>query len=198
MPNSYQQGDFGQQRPPIHKSFIYSQGLKQDSGASHHLRHSRDNLHVEGDNIISDRRGVGSGIFQRISSFMAGNPLLARPFPTQGQASYGLVPSYNSIDEVLQSSATDQKNRKKGKSSGVGPSGTAGISRSERHRVGERKGQNEQSLNSQGTNLFKRERAPAAHLTKVSDDGSETHEDEAINMDEAPRWVDEDPPDNSP
>lgn len=34
---------------------------------------------------------------------------------------------------------------------------------------------------------------------KVSDDEPETHEDEAINIDEAsPRWVDEDPPDNSP
>lgn len=198
MPNPNQQGDYGLPRP-IHKPFIDSECPKQDSAASYLPRNVRDNLNVEGGDIISERRQVGPGLFRRISSFMAGNPLLARSFPTQGQASYGLVPSYNSIDEVLQTSAADQGNRKKGKSTGVGSSGRAGISRSERHRVGERKGQNEESLNSQGTNSLKRERRPGSHLKKVSDDESETHENEGINIDEAsPRWVDEDPPDNSP
>lgn len=153
MPNPNQKGDYCLQRP-IHKPFIDSEGPKQDSGGPYLPRHARDNLNVEGDDIISERRRVGSGIFRRISSFMAGNPLLARSFPTQGQASYGSVPSYNSIDEVLQTSAADQGNRKKGKSSGVGSSGSAGISRSKRHRVGERKGQNEEGLNSQGMNRF--------------------------------------------
>lgn len=198
MSNPNQQGDYGLPRP-IHKLFIVSEGPKQDSAASYLPRDIRDNLNVEGGDIISESRRVGSGIFRRISSFMAGNPLFARSFPTQGQASYGLVPSYNSIDEVLQSSANDQGNRKKGKSTGVGSSGSPGISRSERHRVSERKGQNEEGLNSKGTNSLKRERRPDAHLMKASDDESETHEYEAINIDVAsPRWADEDPPDNSP
>ena len=198
MPNRSQKGNYGLPRP-IHKLFIDSECPKQDSAASYLPRNVRDNPNVEGGDIISERRSVGSGIFLRISSFMAGNPLLARSFPTLGQASYGLVPSYNSIDEVLQTSATDQGKRKKGKSTGVGSSGSTGISRSERHRVGERRGHNEERLNSQGTNSLKGERMPDSHLKKVSDAESETHENEAINIDEAcPRWADEDPPDNSP
>lgn len=198
MSNLNQQSGYGLQRP-IHKPFGDSEGPKQDSGASYFLRNVRLNLNEEGDDITSPRRRVGSGIFQRILSFMAGNPLLARPFPTQGQASYGLVPSYNSIDEVLQTSVTSQRNRKQGKSSGVGSSGSAGISRSERHRVVEGTRSNEEGLNSQGTNRSQRERSPGGHVMKASDDESDTHEDEAINIDEAgPRWADEDPPDNSP
>lgn len=198
MPNLNQQGDYGLQRP-IYQPFIDSEGPKQDSGASFLLSHGRGNLDEEGDDIIPERGGAGSGIFRHIKSFMAGNPLLARSFPSQGQASYGLVPSYNSIDEVLQTIAADQRNRKNGKCSGVGSSGSAGISRSERHRVSEGKGQNQECLNSQGTNRFMRERRPDGHRMKASDDESETHEDEAIHIDEAiPTQVDEDPPDNSP
>lgn len=197
MSNLNQQSDYGLQRP-IHKPFGDSEGPKQDSGTSHFPRHARLNLNEEGDDIISPHRSVGSGIFRRILSFMAGNPLLARPFPTQGQASYGLVPSYNSIDEVLQTSVTSQGNRKQAKSSGVVSSGSAGISRSERHRVGEGTRSNEEGLNSQGTNRSQRERRPSGHIMKASDDVSDTDEDEAINIDESgPRWADEDPPDNS-
>lgn len=198
MSNLNQQSDYGLQRL-IHKPFGDSEGPKQDSGASYFPRNVRLNLNEEEDDIISPRRRVGSGIFRRILSFMAGNPLLARPFPTQGQASYGLVPSYNSIDEVLQTSVTSQGNRKQGKSSGVGSSGSAGISRSDRHRVGEGTRSNEEGLNSQGMNRSQRERKPGSHVMKASDDESDTHEDEAISIDEAgPRWADEDPPDNSP
>lgn len=198
MSNLNQQSDYGLQRP-IHKPFGDSEGPKQDPGASYFPRHVRLNFNEEGDDIVSPRRRVGSGIFRRILSFMAGNPLLTRSFPTQGQASYGLVPSYNSIDEVLQTSATSQGNRKQGKSSSVGSSGSAGISRSERHRVGEGRRPNEEGLNSQGTNRSKRERRLGGHIMKASDDESDTHEDEAINIDEAgTRWADEDPPDNSP
>lgn len=198
MSNLNQQSDYGLQRP-IHKPFGDSEGPKQNSGASYFPRNVRLNLNEEGDDIISPRRRVGSGIFRRILSFMAGNPLLARSFPAQGQASYGLVPSYNSIDEVLQTSVTNQGNRKQGKSSGVGSSGSAGISRSERHRVVEGTRSNEEGLNSQGTNRSQRERRPGGHSMKASDDESDTHEDEAIDIDEAgPRWADENPPDNSP
>lgn len=198
MSNLNQQSDYGLQRP-IHKPCGDLEGPKQDSGASYLPGHVRLNLNDEGDDIISPRRRVGLGIFRQILSFMAGNPLLARSFPIQGQASYGLVPSYNSIDEVLQTSATDQGNRKQGKSSGVGSSGSAGIYRSERHRLGEGRRSNEEGLNSQGLDRSKRERRPGGRIMKASDDGSETHEDEAINIDEAgPRWADEDPPDNSP
>lgn len=198
MSNPNQQSDYGLQRP-IHKPFGDLEGPKQDSGASYFPRNVRLNLNEEGDDIVSPPRRVGSGIFRRILSFMAGNPLLARSFPSQGQASYGLVPSYNSIDEVLQTSVTSQGNRKQGKSSSVGSSGSAGISRSERHRVGEGKRSNEEGLNSQGTNRSQRERRPGGHSMKASDDESDTHEDEAIDIDEAgPRWADENPPDNSP
>lgn len=197
MSNLNQQGDYALQRP-IHKPFGDSEGPQQDSGASYFPRHVGFNLNEEGDDIISPRPGVGSGIFRRILSFMAGNPLLARSFPTQGQASYGLVPSYNSIDEVLQTSATDQGNRKQGKSSGVGSSSSTSISRSERHRVGEGKWSHEEESNSQGTDRSKRERRPGGNIMKVNDDESETHEDEAININEADTgWADEDPPDNS-
>lgn len=201
MSNLDPQSDYGLQRP-IHKPFGASEDPNQDSGASYFPRHE------EGDDIISPRRRLyknwdqihllSSGIFRRILSFMAGNPLLARPSPTQGQASYGLVPSYNSIDEVLQTSVTSQGNRKQGKSSGVGSSDSAGISRSERHRVAEGTRSNE-GLNSQGTNRSQRDRRPGGHINKASDEESYTDEDEAINIDEAgPRWADEDPPDNSP
>lgn len=201
MSNLNQQSDYGLQRP-IHKPFGASEDPNQDSGASYFPRHE------EGDNVISPRRSLyknldqihllGFGIFRRLLSFMAGNRLLARPFLTQGQASYGLVPSYNSIDEVLQTSVTSQGNRKQGKSSGVGSSDSAGISRSERHRVAEGTRSNER-LNSQGTNRSQRDRRPGGHIMKASDDESDTNEDEAINIDEAdPRWADEDPPDNSP
>lgn len=190
MSNLNQQGDYGVQN---------LEGPKQDSVASYFPKHFRLNLNEEGDDIISPRHRVNPGILGRILSFMAGNPLLARSFPTQGQASYGLVPSYNSIDEVLQTSATDQGNRKQGKSSGVGSSGSAGISRSERHRVSEGKRSNEEGLNSQGADRSKRERRLGGRIMKASDDESETHEDDASNIDEAgSRWVDENPPDNSP
>lgn len=198
MSNLNKQDDYGLQRP-THKPFGNLEGPKQDSGASYFPRQIRLNLNEEEDEIKSSRRKVDSGIFRRILSFMAGNPLLARSFPTQGQASYGLVPSYNSIDEVLQTNATDQRNRKQGKSSGVGSSVSADISRSERHRASEGKRSNEDGLSSQGTDRSKRERGPGGRFMKASDDESETHEDEAINIDEAgPRWADEDPPDNSP
>lgn len=201
MSNLNQQSDDGLQRP-IRKPFGASEDPTQDSVASYFPRPG------EVDDVISPRRRLyknwdqihllSFGIFRRILSFMAGNPLLARPFPTQGQGSYGLVPSYNSIDEVLQTSVTSQGNRKQGKSSGVGSSDSAGISRSERHRVAEGT-QSTKGVNSQGTNHSQRDRRPGGHIKKASDDESYTDEYEAINIDEAgPKWADEDPPDNSP
>lgn len=198
MPNPNQQVDYGPTRP-TDVPFIDSECPKQDSATSYLPSDVRDNLNVEGGDIISAFRRVSLGIFRRISSLMAGNPLLARSFPPQGQASYGLVSSYNSIDEVLQTSATDHGSINKGKSSGVGSSGSTGISRSDSHRVGERKGHNGGGLNFQGTSSLKGERRADSHLMKVSDHESEAHENEAINIDEVRlRLVDDDPPDNSP
>ncbi len=186
-----------------HEATVEFEDPFPDSDTFHLQRHVQDNVEVEEDDLNTDQTRVRPEIFRRISSFMSRNPLLSRSSPSQGSGSYGLVPNFSSIEEVLEADAIRESDGKKGKSSALGSTSSTGSSQSKRHRQGyspvpkdRAKGQYQESGTLEDPSHSKRERN--GHLQTISDDEYDTPEDETIDIDGSnSKWTDENPHDNS-
>lgn len=146
--------------------------------------HSNDGRDDGHSHAIHLRAESGTGILGRLSSFMSRDPLLSRSVSTQGTGSYGLIPTFNAMNEAPGHDGVHspkERDRREAKSSASGAENAAHASHSSRHRHGSR----------------------SSTQDTIDDIGNTAEGDEAGNSGEETINVDgdnsdENPPDDSP